>query len=399
MSSTEGLSLAQVQYQVIKISQAVTNATAHWEAATWEFASNYDRALIRFKSVIDNQKELEKKAVDYAFTAMSLVGGSVLTATIAKSIKGYLYDKSLSFVCNNNLEKTFNNVYTNEKVRSIVGGLYSEAERAVGQRMVSSIKDSIKRYEHMSKAPENSSFSALSGMMSYIKHRQADLDDALNNSAESYLNSIGTKFEKARFDGYNKIVSEILNCKFMYPPKRASASHEFEISDSSQGAISKIQERIELSMYIAKLLDTDSVVRCYAPDPKRKVFREEKPIHSAPSEVRYPNNIPYRGQGHNGELTMQYIKYSDYGRKVGEELNRLADKLYNRGQIIKTGWILPSAVPDRYALRKAESLANILGQPYSQSFIPSDKPVISTDSYLLNLTEYQKSVIKKNSRY
>ncbi|MDG9672185.1 hypothetical protein ONV78_30925 [Hahella sp. CR1] len=385
-----------VKNQFLRITQDILLASERWEASVWEFMSSYEVALLRFKATIQSQEELEKKAVDYAFTALALAGGGIMAASVARSIEKYIYDKSLSFVCKNNLETIFNRVYANEKVKSIVGGIVKKGEEALAQKIVGAIKDGVGKYRYSKSPTNNSEMTVLSGMMHYIKYNSSLLSDTLRGATESYLSSIGTNYEKPRLDNYNNTVSEVIGCKYMFPPFTNKTGNKASFSQQMKD---RVQEKIELSMYLARLLDCDVLVQRYESSPHAKSTNVRTPIYYSPSQVGYPNTLPDRAQSYNSTgLIEQRIIYSPYGSKVAEQLNKLASKIYNNGTIVEfSNW--RGSRPTAESLVKAENLANILGQPYNQHLVESDRPILPRDAKLLGLTERQKKVIKQNSRY
>ncbi|MBU6951407.1 hypothetical protein [Hahella sp. HN01] len=391
------LNVDLLRHQVGTIEGSIQASIKIWETAAWQFISSYEVALLRFKSTIEKQEEIERKAVDYAFTALALAGGNLLTATIAKGIEGYIYDKSLSFVCKNNLETIFNRVYSNESVRSIIGGAVKKGEDALLQSVVNTIKENVRQYKYKNEPSKNSSICVLSGMMTYVANKGETLRRAIRVSANAYINAVGTNFEQRRLADYNNMISEIINCKFMFPPDIdavSSAGGQF-----SEQRAARVQEKIELSMYLARLMDTDVLVQRYMNSPAIKKTHVRTSINYSPSQIGYPNTLPERIDAYNNTgLIEQKVVYSSYGSKVAEELNRLANKIYNQGNIVEvTAWT--GSRPSRESLVKAENLANILGQPYHQPFVGSDRPILTRDSGLFGLTEAQKKVIKQNSKY
>ncbi|ABC29906.1 hypothetical protein HCH_03143 [Hahella chejuensis KCTC 2396] len=396
MALDPDLSEGLVNDQFTRVTQDILLASKRWEASVWEFMSSYEVALLRFKATIQSQEELERKAVDYAFTALALAGGGIITASVARSIEKYVYDKSLSFVCKNNLETVFNRVYANEKVKSIVGGIIKKGEDALSQKIIGAIKGGVGKYQYVKTPTNNSEMSVLSGMMYYIKHKASLLSDALRDAAESYLISVGTRFESYRLDNYNNTISEVIGCKYMFPPFTDSSGSKASFSQQMKD---RVQEKIELSMYLARLLDCDTLVQRYENSPLVKSTNVRTPIYHSPSQVGYPNTLPERAQSYNNTgLIGQRVVYSPYGYKVAEQLNRLANKIYNNGNIVEFSYWRGTR-PTAESLVKAESLANILGQPYNQHLVGSDRPILPRDSKLLGLTERQKKVIKQNSRF
>lgn len=268
------------------------------------YASAYNQAYEEYQKVLKEQAEADKARAELAISAVSLIGGSILMATIAQtSLRVIAGNAMLNFVCKRNLERTFNAMAVLESNKPFMFALGKLLD-IVKDRTNTEIKDRVTK--EFDTGPKVNTSNPLD---IFIKLSDAlDVQHlATNRAVEMVERSTMTASLKERS------YAELARAPLCTPP-----------TDTINEV--KLAKKIELSFYLKAVLDSDRLVifgPAY-PGATRRDMRDV-PIAQAPSAPDYPratNNPPAEAG--------QVIVAPELGDKVEARLKTLHHEIFGR---------------------------------------------------------------------
>ena len=274
-----------------------------WKVAvTNPYVIAYSNAYQGYTDTMKAQAEADKARAELFVTVASVVTGSILMATFAEtSYRVIASNAALSFVCNRNLERTFNAMAVAAGSKTFMfalGKTLDQVDDAVGK----AVKDSVTKLLQTSDVKKSDPASKSAELDSALRlHRIAAMETAKHVEASTTMSEAKK----------NAAFAHLLAAPICRPPGTANDA-------------GKLAEKIELSIYLKMILDSDELVDwpAYYGGPSRQPTGSH-PIPQLPSAPDYPHPaVPTSGAG-------QTIGYSRPGGSVRDRVDILHKAVFN----------------------------------------------------------------------
>lgn len=292
------------------------------------YAIAYVTAYESYQKVLKDQAEADKARADLIVSVASILGGSILMATMAQtSLRAIAGNALLNFVCNRNLDRTFNAMAVLQENKPFMFALGKLLD-TVKERTTSAIKDNVEQIFATGPKIETSNPLAVYIRLVDVLNTQRL---AINTAADMVERSPMTPVAKTR------AFAELLAAPICRPPSQAVVETE-------------LAKKIELSFYLKAVLDSDRLVTFgpFIPGANLRDMREA-PIPQAPSAPDYPRaNMP-RGLG-GGTI----IVAPELGGAVEARLRELHHEVFGRNFRADRPWIAWPGSPQPGDLGRAE---------------------------------------------
>jgi len=302
------------------------------------YHSAYVGAVDNFKDAIRKRDEDRKAKMDLALFALSLCGGSAMTAVLGKlTIERYLEEKALKVICVNNMEKTFN-------AMAMVKG------SPVTQFLLGQTTDKIAAW---AKGEVHSSIMQVATLGNQVLlDNPAQVKNALNSlytksesTARAAFRQLAKKEHTSR-DSYNRqrILQDIINSPFCRSPKTPVWPD-----------VKILRDKIELSFYL-KLVLLSGYKHTFVP----KGGSYDEPIKVLPSNKSFPPK--YKNNGYSWTS----VEFRDIGDNISKKINSLyassglASQPGNTsGPLVQDSWYYDGT--DYQGVKRVEKIMNQLG--------------------------------------
>jgi hypothetical protein len=289
-------------------------AKSFWDSFAKSYGTAYNTAFKSFHAELKKQEQTRMKRremmLSFAFFALSLTGGSILTQVFGKAVaKEVAGDVALDIICKNNMEKAFkvaHFVAENKTAQFAIGKLWDEA----GSQITSAVKDKLK--ENSSAFPEiqkfaNDPINVQNKLENYIEHAYRAMIDA------------GAKFrDNISQSDSQEALEKILKSPFI------SAAPRTGIDES------KTRIEIELTLFMRYILELDFIQKYHYMDHgksfKRSNLGTPRPIDKSPWSRNYPK---YKVTSNGGSVRYQEINYRQIELNVEEHIEKLHKPVFN----------------------------------------------------------------------
>lgn len=284
------------------------------KAALWRrnvgtpYIRAYDRAYDNYQKALKEQSERDKAEAELLVLAASVLTGSVMMAAFATtSLRTVAGRALLHVICERNLDRTFNALHavSNNKVAMFaIGAILDEA----GSRVTKQVQDAAN--DLMVRNSVATSPTALNYMT-----RIQDFMDSNEICARTVANAVrASALSEAE---KHRMVARLEAAPFYNPPASARIDEV------------RLSEKMELSMYMVAILDSDTLVKTEGHSSMGQFpampRMTEQPIQKSPSARDYPQaTMPQYSYGYVGPY--QHVGITE----LGSGLRRKVDELYGR---------------------------------------------------------------------
>lgn len=343
----------------MSIEQEINNFQANYLNQIWRlwrgnvalpYADAYKRAYTSFQDKLAQDAAFEKMKLELAFSALTLVSGSIFTMAFggltAKALAGKV---AVDVICRNNMEKAFKAavfIDSNKTAQFIIDELWKAGGKALTDQTKRLFTEDTGRFSSAGKL-EQDPLDIYMSLELFHNNCTAKAWQAL----EDVKNGSMTASEKS--DAFAKVKKSA----FCNPP-----------STSPYANINAVADRIELSFYMRYILNLDHLVeRVFTATPhgSGQFVASRKPITTSPSQSNYPKTRV------SGGAYVQTVVGPEYGSIGGSALaraNELHKKEYNNQPFMNDDWswtyLGRGEGLNRAALQKAERVLNDLSKKY-----------------------------------
>lgn len=244
-----------------------------WDRVARDYAQGYETALSNYGQIKAKEAKQNKEKADAIILAASIVTGTSLMAAFATaSLRTIAFNAGVTFLCNNNLTKTFNALHWISNNRATAFALGASLD-GLTQNIASRIKD---RMNALLGEGFSSSFISVSmmerEMLNFISRSKSLIKGAI---IEQVDNGTSTREMEMLLDWGEKLPI------FRKPVKTID--------------INKLSINLELLMHLHDLLDSDYL---YETSHQSESFywqngftsiHNRTPINQLPSSPKYPN--------------------------------------------------------------------------------------------------------------
>jgi len=212
----------------------------HIQACT-PYATAYVKAFRRINDVLLKDIKDQQLKIDLAIAALSIAGGSLLTATFAQTVKTRMMDQALNYICDTNRNKTFS-VYafaaTNPAAQFTLGKALAASKAYAIKALGDNLKSSTS-YSHRLATTLEEPFLLNQFMKDHVIRSQTAVLDFIGLVREDIIS------DEDKLAGYESIC----NNQFFYAPTSSIYPH-----------VGPCADRIALAFYLKLILDTDYLV-------------------------------------------------------------------------------------------------------------------------------------------
>jgi len=317
------------------------------------YGESYEIAYNRFESTLAAAEKARAKRIDMAVLALTICGGTLLTAVLANSAKTALARAAIGAIGTTAIGRSFSALgkqRVSAAVDYLVAGVHSATSTQLNLNISAALKNDIEKSVAEANTNAINVFQPGSSPLTLTRR----IDHFLNSSSDS-LGGMASKY-KERLDlsleDKGRIYKGMIYSEFLTPPTQNPYSNPIDLQDS-----------IELTLYLQLLLNTDS--------------QGGKTIEKSPSEADYPQTQLRQTSRGMRSVRGTEIRYARVEKPVTERINELYQKLPgNRGQrlvdhtVASTLW---GTRMDRGSLLKAEAALHKLNLASNNQYGPENK--------------------------
>lgn len=249
-----------------------------WGYTADDYIQAFTLAHHNYNATFNRQRwwngQKEELTTEFLIVATTIVTGSFMVASFGSASLGVLAENAaLKIICDNNLERTFAGLYwlrTNPTATFALGAIKDEASKK--------IKDSVTRAVRNHLTGMDIKVDSMGDPLVEAKKLEAFLKRSFVCTSEFAADV--RKNKSLGSEDKRKILEQLQKVPIFNPPHKSIN-------------INELRDRIELSFYMALLLDSD-YLRDYAGKTTRP-FRE-KPITAMPGSSAYPPPVRYYPQ-------------------------------------------------------------------------------------------------------
>jgi len=298
------------------------------------FTTSYRKAFKNFEKQLNILEKDRQKKIEAAFLALSLCGGSVFTAALGGlTLSKIAGNQALTFICNRNMQKTFN------MLDSVQGS-------SVEKFLLGPVADQIKALAGVN---FKDAFTKLNNQKNgFLFTEPADVVDSMvrfNTAAEGAVWGALldlTEDMNIRTEDKGKPLQEILNSPYCRAPSCPVWFDEQLLTD-----------KMELSFYLKMVLDSDYL---FYQEPGGTMYQN---ISALPNGGEYP---PHHANGAHGRTTVLF-------RDIGDNIVKKINELYRKPDVVKHGGNSHDLVQDGFfyngttyqGIKKVEAVLDQLG--------------------------------------
>jgi len=277
------------------------------------FANAYTKAYNKFKQELDKRANAQKAKAEFAMFALSLVGGSVITALLSRvNITAMLDDVILNALAKKNMERTFTayaTARTSPAAAFILDESIDKASKWATKQTIKAIKDADKFSSTIN--PTEPGILARNLQDMYLQAEQVmrfALDDILSNSS------------KLTYEQKVTALNKIKNSSFCSSPMSRVYREEKVLID-----------RIEFSFYLKMIINSD-YTQSISKIPTKHGLTTSKGarvlIATSAANKAYPSSgkpiSPVFPSTPYGKVTSySSVGYGELGDNICKEINRL----------------------------------------------------------------------------
>jgi len=315
------------------------------------YASCYETAEYNFQQTLRRREEAERRKVEMAIMALSLLGGSVMTAVfVGTTATRIIGDAALNFICSRNLDRVFNMyafLASRQEVGFLVGKLVKEIDAKVSEGVKARIHESaaaMRALEQESGSPAVAIRTKLDRFVTSCARGAHSVVQAIRDDAEMTA------------EGKIRAAELLLESPFYTSPRPIP----------TQG----LAEEIELSLYLNLIVNSDYLDQYAATDWGANSPRYQRisstPIQERPVSQRYPkSSSPTTLAG-----PYQRVRYQDMGGDIEEAVNRLSRScLHSSSDFFPSNWAVFSNNSGKIVEKAHEALSKL-----SSKRIPAPVP-------------------------
>jgi len=293
------------------------------------FSDAYKVATLEYQKEIDADIAAKKQQVELAFMALSLFGGTALTAVLGKAALGKVMENmALNYICERNMTRTFN-LLAVAKESPVIGYLTAQTAAASKSWITGKTKSAI------SAAGDPSTYSDITDP-ALMKSQLEQFYNKSELSVRYALTDLLENKKKASLDIRRQALNKIMQSPFCQSPKQSFIVPK------------ELAKKIELGFYMKMLLESDFTQF----EQGHGYAANKKSINESPNSAKYPIG----GKG----LHTTSVNYGPIGDAAGKKMN----KLYNHVMKTTSGIIEDTAFGqrgNREVLKKAEAMLDKVG--------------------------------------
>lgn len=289
-------------------------AKSFWDSFAKNYGTAYNTAFKSFHAELKKQEQTRMKRremmLSFAFFALSLTGGSILTQVFGKAVaKEVAGDVALDIICKNNMDKAFKAAHfvaDNKTAQFAIGALWDEA----GSQITNAVKNKLK---------ENSSaFPALKKFASDPINVQNKLENYIESAYRAMIDT-GARFrDNSSESNSQEALAKLLKSPFIAAAPRVGLDTE------------RTRIEIELTLFLRYLLELDFIQRYHYMDHGRSYRRNNlgtpKPIDKSPWSRGYPKyKVTSSGMGN---VRYQEVNYRQIELNVEEHIEKLYKPIF-----------------------------------------------------------------------
>lgn len=316
----------------------------------------YSAAFDAYKTTLDDQREADKARAELFVTVASIVTCSVLMAAVAQtSLRLLARDAALNVICRYNLNRALNAAAAAEGSKTFVfaiGKVLDEAKSQIGKEVQNVVNQAVQdNHNVVATASPTAQASVIQSFLDNNKLCAHAIGKLVDESPKLSAAQKTAMFDKLR-------AAPILN-----PPR----------SKVDEG---KLASKIELCLFMALVLDTDSLedvpAQFFGDDPNPLAVAMQtrsRRIQTMPSDPRYPRPSD-PGFKSWGIPAHQSVAFGRLGSKIKAETD-VAHRAVYGSAFFTSHWF--AGGPDRGELesdlRRAEQVVKRLARETSPTSI------------------------------
>lgn len=313
----------------------------------------YNRAFDAYDKTLQKQKASDKAKLDLAMAALSVCGGSIMTAVFAETTaKAVAAKLTVDFICKHNMDRAFKVAHftaTNKTAEFIVGALWDQGGKIISAKTKELLAQNANNFPAVDKLVKKP-YEIKAALDSFVKSSYLKVHQV----CEDILKAKGTEADKQA--AFAKLVAS----DYCQPPKKSPHPRDLE-------------KRIEFIFYMQLILAKDHLVTKMfvhrAMGGAHPVTLSKKPITQQPGTKGYPKSSTTKPDGVFSPLTMTYVDYDRIGQDIIDRINKLYKELYKtKSDFIDSEWFGEKANEQMLlkANRKINELAGTSIQAISQ---------------------------------
>ena len=288
---------------------AVDEGFDGWKAnITLPYAMAYDSAYTGFQATVKAQADADKSRADLFITAVSIVTGSILMATVAStSLRALAGKVALDVVCERNMNRTFDLMAVANDSQTFmfaVDKVLDAAKDKLKDQLKDTVTDLTNSTKHMVVATPLTQHLQLEQFLTRHKLACSKASDLVEAAP------VG--------DGLKDAVYKALYKAPIITPPKAPID------------VDRLSDKLELCFYMNLILDSDSLVTTdsqFLLGAETPPNSPSKPIPQMPSAPDYPRST----QGKMSGFTMgssQSVVYDRPGSTIRRRIDELHQKVF-----------------------------------------------------------------------
>jgi len=292
---------SDLRLEFLEFGNELSGSAENWHTIVGDYIVAYNNAQKSYTKTLKEQKDWDELKAKLLIVATTTVIGSTAVLFFGSASVGVLAeDAALEVICRNNLEMAFKGLYsvrTSAPAMFALGILADEAQTEI-KNMVYSAARQMMTYKFIvdpDSDPLNES-QKLHGLVSQT------------TSCTRFFAAAVGKNESLTPDRKRAILAQLREAPIMKPPDKQANGQQ-------------LQDRIELCLYMATLLNSDYLREVYGTDEfGRFILGEKKPITVSPTSTDYPSTWPHSIPG-------KMVDIEDPGSVVRERIDVLFSRM------------------------------------------------------------------------
>ena len=277
------------------------------------YLESYTVGYTQFTKTLDEQKEEDKQAGEFFIAAASICTGSLLAASIAKATLSRLGRRSLILIGGRQLATTYRNLYTTvsgfEPATFAIGKVYEALQGKLKDRAKESITEALQRMSRIV-SPEP-------------LVRVLQMDTLLRTHV------IAAKETAQAIEADHKTNDSEKNALYDKLRQAPLANKPQVFKSPLPGTLA---EKIELTFYLGKLLDSDELITWPASTANEYGYSppgKSVPIQELPSSPKYPHPAVPKPTYTALIPEHQSVGITRPGGRIQNRIDELCKKIFN----------------------------------------------------------------------
>ena len=320
----------------------IPQKSRHWMTYVGRpYIRAYDDAYAKFQAKIAEQRAADLARAQLLITAVSIATGSLLMAAFASSsVRTVAGQQALNFICNRNMERTFNAVHwvvSRKWANFAVGEILTRVQGALQSKFDDAIKKSI----------EGNSALRTESVINYLTHIEDFIDI---NASLAHTTAALTRDSGAPTSVKDTVAMTLEAAPFANPPTASVVTE------------ARLAQKMELSFYMAAILNSDYIQQSTFHGMVRgggvMTTGARRPIDQLPDARDYPRATSRAVPNRPAMTEYQTPKVDTMGGEIRDRVDELHTSVFGTSFYGDDGWFYQSTHQD---LVRAQQTLNRIG--------------------------------------